>query len=52
MGTIYHDLLLERGSPLVRKTVVPDVSHSGPKGLYNSRSGADKVRDILLEACR
>jgi len=52
MGTAYHDLLMERKSPLVQKTVVPDVSHSGPKGLYNSRVGADKVRDILLEACR
>ena len=52
MGTTYHDLLLERKSPLVQKTTIPDVSHSGPRGLYNSRSGADKVRDILLEACR
>ena len=52
MGTVYHDLLLERKSPLVRKTVVPDVSHSGPKGLLGSRNGADKVRDILLEECR
>ena len=52
MGTIYHDLLRERGSPLVQKTVVPDVGHSGPKGLYNSRSGVDRIRDILLEGCR
>ena len=52
MGTTYHDLLLERKSPLVKKTTIPDVSHSGPKGLYNSRSGTDKMRDILLEACR
>jgi hypothetical protein len=52
MGTIYHDLLMERSAPLVRKTVIPDVSHSGPKGLYGSRSGADRVRDILIEECR
>jgi hypothetical protein len=26
MGTVYHDLLLEKGSPHVRKVVVPDVS--------------------------
>ena len=52
MGTIYHDMLLERGSPFVRKTVVPDVSHSGPKGLLGSRNGTDKVRDILLAECR
>jgi hypothetical protein len=52
MGTVYHDLLLERRSPLVRKTVVPDVSHSGPKGLLGSRTGADTVRDILLDECR
>jgi hypothetical protein len=52
MGTTYHDLLIEKKSPLVQKTIIPDVSHSGPKGLYNNRSGADKVRDILLETCR
>jgi hypothetical protein len=52
MGTTYHDLLLERKSPLVRKTVIPEVSHAGPKGLYSSRDGADKVRNILLDECR
>lgn len=52
MGTIYHDLLLERGSPLVRKTVIPDVTHSGPTGLYNNRGAVDKVREALIEACR
>ena len=52
MGTVYYDLLLDRGSPLVRKTVVPDVSHAGPKGLLASRIGADKVRTILLDECR
>jgi hypothetical protein len=52
MGTTYHDLLIERKSPLVQKTAIPDVTHSGPKGLYSSRSGTDKVRDILLETCR
>jgi hypothetical protein len=52
MATTYHDLLIEKKSPFVQKTVIPDVSHSGPTGLYANRGGADKVRDILLETCR
>jgi hypothetical protein len=52
MGAAYHDLLVQRGSPHVRKTTIPDVTHAGPKGLYASRNGADKVRDILIGECR
>jgi len=52
MGTVHHDLLVQRGSPQVRKTIVPDVTHAGPKGLYGSRDGADKIRDILINECR
>jgi hypothetical protein len=52
MGAAYHALLVQRGSPHVRKTTIPDVTHAGPKGLYGSRIGADKVRDILINECR
>jgi hypothetical protein len=52
MGTTYHDLLIKMGSPLVRKTVVPDVKHAGPGGLYESPDGVRTVRDILLAECR
>lgn len=52
MGMTYYDLLVKMGSPLVRKTVIPDVNHAGPNGLYNSRNGIDNVRDILLNECR
>jgi hypothetical protein len=52
MGAAYHDLLVERGSPHVRKTTIPDVTHAGPKGLYGNRNGADKVREILMDECR
>ena len=52
MGTTYFDLLMKAGSPLVRKTTVPDVSHAGPKGLYGSSTGTLAVRDILLNECR
>ena len=52
MGTTYYDLLVKESSTLVRKTVIPDVTHAGPNGLYNSRAGVEKVRDILLTECR
>ena len=52
MGAAYHELLVQRGSPHVRKTTIPDVTHAGPKGLYGSRNGADIVRDILISECR
>jgi hypothetical protein len=52
MGATYHDLLVERGSPQVRKTIIADATHAGPTGLYASRKGADKVRDILISQCR
>jgi hypothetical protein len=52
MGATYHDLLVERGSPHVRKTTIPDVTHAGPKGLHGSRHGADQIRDILIGECR
>ena len=49
LGTAYYDLLVKAGSPLVGKTVVPDVDHGG---LIRSRNGAEKIRDILLNECR
>jgi hypothetical protein len=49
LGTAYYDLLVKAGSPLIGKTVVPDVDHGG---LIRSRSGAEKIRDILLNECR
>ena len=52
MRTTYFDLLMKVGTPLVRKTTIPDVSHAGPKGLYASSSGTLAVRDILLNECR
>jgi hypothetical protein len=47
-----YDLLIKKGSPLIRKTVVPDVNHAGPSGLYASANGVRTVRDILLGECR
>lgn len=52
MGRMYFDLLIKMGSPLVRQTTVPNVSHFGPKGLYQSSAGRETVRDILLKECR
>jgi hypothetical protein len=52
MGMTYYDLLIKMGSPLIRKTVVPDVNHAGPSGLYASANGVRTVRDILLGECR
>jgi hypothetical protein len=49
LGTTYYDLLIKSGSPLVNKTVVPGVDHGG---LVRSRSGAETIRDVLLNECR
>ena len=49
LGTTYYDLLIKSGSPLVNKTVVPGVDHGG---LVRSRSGAEAIRDVLLNECR
>jgi len=51
-ATVYYDRLIAEGSPLVKRTTVPDVTHGGPTGLYNVPAGASQVRDILLSACR
>ena len=51
-GMLYHDLIISEGSPHVRRTVVPDVSHFGDTGLYETQAGANQVRDDLLSACR
>jgi hypothetical protein len=48
-GKTYYDLLMKSGSPLVGKTVVPDVDHSG---LVRTRIGAETIRDVLLRECR
>lgn len=51
-GTIYHDMLKSEGSPMVQRTVVPDVRHSGPNGLYSVEAGANQVLDSLFAACQ
>jgi hypothetical protein len=49
LGKTYYDLLMKSGSPLVGRTVVPDVDHSG---LVRTRIGAETIRDVLLRECR
>jgi hypothetical protein len=49
LGKYYYDLLVKSGSPLVGRTVVPGVDHSG---LIRTREGTDRIRDILLSECR
>jgi hypothetical protein len=49
LGTTYYDLLIKSESPLVNRTVVADVDHAG---LVRNRSGADTIRDVLLNECR
>ena len=51
-GELYHDLLVSEGSPLVRKDIVPGVTHAGDTGLYNSREGTNLIRDVLINECR
>jgi hypothetical protein len=49
LGTAYYDLLVKSGSPLVNRTIVPGVNHSG---LIRTRNGTEKIRDVLLNECR
>lgn len=49
LGKTYYDLLMKSGSPLVGRTVLPDVDHSG---LVRTRTGTDTIRDVLLRECR
>jgi hypothetical protein len=49
LGKTYYDLLMKSGSPLVGRTVIPGVDHSG---LIRTRIGADTIRDVLLRECR
>ena len=51
-GEFYHDLLVSEGSPLVRKDIVPGVTHGGATALNRSREGTNRVRDILINECR
>ena len=51
-GEFYHALLINEGSPLVRKDIVPGVTHGGATGLNRSREGTNRVRDILINECR
>ncbi len=51
-GLLYHDLLVQRKSPLVRKDVIPNVDHSGDNGLFTSDEATDRIRDIFLSECR
>ena len=48
----WDDLPQQRGSPHVRRTTIPGVTHAGPQGLYASRNAADKIRDIIIDECR
>lgn len=52
MGMTYYDLLMRQGSPLVGKDTIPDVAHGGRMGLYASREGANRIRDVLINECR
>ena len=47
-GMTYFDMLMSQGSPVVRKDVVPNVTHGG---LYESPAGLDLIKDILLKEC-
>jgi hypothetical protein len=47
-GLIYHEQLVQEGSPLVRKDVVPGTPHAVP----STPQGANMIRDIMLNECR
>lgn len=47
-GMTYFDMLMSQGSPVVRKDVVPYVTHGG---LYESPAGLNLIKDILLKEC-
>ena len=49
LGRAYYDLLVASGSPLLGRTVVPGVDHSG---LIRTRTGTETMRDVLLRECR
>jgi hypothetical protein len=49
LGATYYDLLVKSGSPLLGRTVVPGVDHSG---LIRTRTGTETIRDVLLRECR
>jgi hypothetical protein len=49
LGRAYYDLLVASGSPLLGRTVVPGVDHSG---LIRTRTGTETIRDVLLRECR
>jgi hypothetical protein len=49
LGATYYKLLMESGSPLLGKTVVPDVDESG---LIRTRNGAETIRNVLMNECR
>jgi len=48
MGLTYYDRLVSEGSPLVRKDVLPKVTH----GIKDSPEGARKILEILVNECR
>jgi hypothetical protein len=47
-GLTYYDRLVQEGTPLVRKDVVPGTPHAVP----STPQGANRVRDIMLSECR
>jgi hypothetical protein len=49
LGATYYKLLMDSGSPLLGKTVVPGVDESG---LIRTRNGAETIRNVLMNECR
>jgi len=46
-GRYYHDLLVRSGSPLVQLDVVPNTPHT----VVSTTTGANAIRDVLLNEC-
>lgn len=46
-GIVFHDRLVEAGSPLVGMSVAADTPHAVP----STRRGANAIRDVLLDTC-
>ena len=51
-GELFVEALKSSGSPMLKTSTVPGVSHYGPNGLLNTETGIEQVRNSLREACR
>ncbi len=47
-GLTYYELLLQHGSPLVRKDTLPGLLH----GITRAPDGVNKISEILVAECR